>query len=85
MKTFELTWRNKFLTIGAKTGPEIVEQLEAAARKLREIWDTGKVQYAHGADDDYATFTTNDPEIAEKYGFEPVAKEDEEDLSRSSK
>ena len=77
-KNFELLWRNKFLTLEAKTGQEMVEQLEAAARKLREIWETKKVEYSHGADDDYATFTTTDPEIAEKYGFEPVAEEDED-------
>jgi hypothetical protein len=64
------TWRNKFLTVDAKTLDEMVVALKAATAELVEIQQTGKVRLEGGADDDYAMLVTEDEDVARKHGLE---------------
>lgn len=72
MKTYELLWRNKFLTIDAKSFDDIIKGLESAVKILKEMKKTNKITYDGGADDDYARFITTDKGIADKFGFEEI-------------
>lgn len=65
---YETTWRNKFLTIDAKTIAEMAEKLEHAAAALRQMATDG-IQLEGGAENDYACLTTYDPKVAEKWGI----------------
>lgn len=66
-----MTWRNKFLTVEAKTIEEMVESLESAVEELREMQAEGVTLMDDGsAGDDYARLVTNDAAVAEKFGFE---------------
>ncbi len=61
-------WRNKFLTIEAKSIEEMIENLQAAGELLRRMRDDGvTLDPDGGTSDDYARLVTNDPEIARKY------------------
>jgi len=61
-------WRNKFLTMEAGTIDDMIQDLESAVKKLKEMRDDGIVLEG-GAGDDYARLVTKDPEVAEKYDF----------------
>lgn len=77
---YEMLWRNKFLTLDCTSIPEMAEVLEDAAKLLRELHATGKVELMdEDISDDYAFFVTEDKAIAEKYGFEEMEFEDEDD------
>lgn len=65
---YEVLWRNKFLTIEAKTIEEMAEKLESAAITLKQMAVDGVVLEG-GAKDDYATLVTYDPKVAEKWGM----------------
>lgn len=73
MKKYELVWRNKWLTSGAKSGQEMVDMLKAAAEQLaelageKEIWSN-----MTAAGDDYVYFYTHNKNIAKKHGFDEV-------------
>jgi hypothetical protein len=66
--TYELLWRNKFLTINAETIDDMIDTLQGATDELRAMRDAG-ITLAHGQEDDYATFITEDKELAERFGF----------------
>jgi hypothetical protein len=72
---FEVTLRAKWLADGAKTLEQIAEALEAEAAHLRELAVAG-VELADLVEDDCASLTTTDPEVAAKCEFEPVKEED---------
>jgi hypothetical protein len=74
---FEMTWRAKWLADGSKTVEQMAEMLEAQATYLRELAAAG-VELADEVDDDYASLTTTDPDVAAKYEFHTVEDEDEE-------
>lgn len=78
-KSYELLWRNKYLSTHAESFDDIINALEGAVNQLKEMKATGLIEYTEGADDDYAMFITTDTEIAEKYGFEEIEDDDEED------
>lgn len=65
---YETTWRNKFLTIKAKSIQEMADMLEHASVLLRQMAADG-IQLEGGAENDYACLTTYDPKIAEKWGI----------------
>ena len=65
---YETTWRNKFLTVDAKSINEMAEKLEHAATTLRQMAADGVVLEG-GQQDDYAVMVTYDPKIAEKWGI----------------
>jgi len=76
-RMFETTWRAKWLADGAKTIEQMAEALEAEAVHLRELAAAG-VELADEVNDDYASLTTADPDVAAKYEFRTVEDEDEE-------
>jgi hypothetical protein len=75
---FETTWRAKWLADGAKTIEQMAEALEAEAMHLRELAAAG-VELVDEVNDDYASLTTTDPDIAAKYEFQTVEDEDEDE------
>ena len=67
-KKYMLLWRNKFLTLEAKSLDEMVDSLQAAAEQLRNMRADGVVLEPDGGTaDDYARLVTNDPDVARKY------------------
>ena len=69
---YEYIWRNKWLTSDAKTIEEMALILKSAATKLEQMSKDGiklDLETSNGGDD-YHYLCTEDPAIAEKYGFE---------------
>jgi hypothetical protein len=69
MSCYMLLWRNKFLTVDAKTLGEMARKLREAAAELEAMHATGKVTLEGGVDDDYAELVTTDLEVAKRFGF----------------
>lgn len=78
VKRYETFWATKWLTEGAQSLQEMAEQLEMAAKELLAMAETGKVQMAEPVDGGHALFTTEDPEVAARFGM-TVPEWDEED------
>lgn len=76
---YEYTWRNKWLTEGAKTLDDMIEILRSAATCLARMRGQGIVLRDDGCQkDDYATLTTTDSKVAKEFGFlPPLELEDE--------
>ncbi|MEO6787829.1 MAG: hypothetical protein ABI318_17030, partial [Chthoniobacteraceae bacterium] len=61
-------WRNKFLTVEAKSLGEMVAGLSEAAATLSAMMEDGvTLETPGGTSDDYAYLVTTDPAIARKY------------------
>lgn len=76
-KTYELCWRNKFLTLDAKSIDDMAGILEGAAKQLREMQAAGvTLDPESGVGDDYASLITSDPEVAKKFGMEEPETEE---------
>ena len=73
---YHLTWRNKFLTNDAKSINDMIDNLEFAVEQLREMRDAGVVLDG-GAEDDYAVLVTDEPKIADRFGFWEVEEDDD--------
>jgi hypothetical protein len=71
---FELLWCRRRLTSGAETINGLIDALQEAADELREMRDAG-VDLEPLGSDGHALLLTDDPEVAERFGFE----EEEED------
>lgn len=70
-KRYVTIWRNKFLTLDAKTLPEMIELLKGAVANLESMLGDGvELDPEGGTADDYAYLVTSDPDIARKYGME---------------
>ncbi len=69
--SYELIWRNKFLTADAKTIDEMIQALHAAADDLRTLQAKG-VTLSEESDmaGDFAYLITDDPTIASEYDFD---------------
>jgi len=68
---YELLWRNKFLTIEAKTIDDMIQSLQSAVDELQTMKEVGvTLDETGGTADDYARLITTDPSVAEKFGFE---------------
>ncbi len=64
-------WRNKFLTLEAKSIDDMIATLQAAAAELDAMRADGvTLDPEGGTADDYAYLVTTDPEVARKYGME---------------
>ena len=75
-RRFVSTWRNQALSLDAISIDQVVDALKAAAARLEQMKADGiTLDPDGGTADDYALLVTNDPEVAERYGFT-----DEEDL-----
>jgi Nucleotidyl transferase AbiEii toxin, Type IV TA system len=69
-KRYALHWRNKFLTLKAKSLDEMIAALDHAAQELREMKADGVILDPEGGTaDDYARLISTDPEVARKYGM----------------
>ncbi|MBX9678988.1 MAG: nucleotidyltransferase family protein [Gemmataceae bacterium] len=70
-RRYVMLWRNKFLTIDAKSLSEMADTLAAAANQLQQMQADGvTLDPDGGTGDDYAMLVTNDPDVARKYGME---------------
>ncbi|HEX3595634.1 MAG TPA: nucleotidyltransferase family protein [Polyangiaceae bacterium] len=69
-KRYVRLWRNKYLTIEAKSLDDMISTLAAAADELRQMQADGVVlDSTEGVADDYAHLVTTSAEVAEKYGM----------------
>ncbi len=78
---YERCWRNKFLTTEAKTIDDMINIFEEVVKEFKQMKADGitlREDVMGGISDDYATLITDDPKVAEKYGFELELTEDEE-------
>jgi hypothetical protein len=76
---FELTWRNKYLTVRAASLDEMARLLEEAAAELRRMQGAGVLLASDGGvADDYARLVTDDLAVAREFGFEPVVGEEDD-------
>ena len=76
---YELLWRNKWLTAGAKSIDDMIGYLLEAADKLRTMQAKGvKLDDDGGQVDDYARLVTDDPAVAEEFQFEEEFWDDED-------
>lgn len=67
-KTFEYTWRNKWLTSDAKSIADMAKALRVAADQLDEMSKDGFVlDCDSGVEDDYASLVTQDKAMAKKW------------------
>ena len=85
-KRYVQTWRNKFLTLDAKSLDDMIATLRTAAETMQAMRQDGVyLDPEGGTADDYALLVTNDPDVAKKYGMQdeaelmPEDKEDEND------
>jgi hypothetical protein len=76
---YELSWRNKFLTADANTLDEMISTLQAATDELRAMRAAGVTLDPCGMEDDYARLVTDDPKVAEQFGFSFTEYEPEDD------
>lgn len=81
---YSLTLRNKFLTVDAENITDMIESLQSHVNFLKELRDAG-IELEHGQEDDYATFYTEDKEIADRFGFNLEEDwEEDEDFDEES-
>lgn len=78
MADFEYLWRNKWITSEAENIDDMISSFEYHLDLLKQFKAAG-LQPEGGIDDDYATFVTDSPELAKKFGFEKTEWDDEED------
>src|SRR5215218_1915614 len=81
-RLYEYVWRNKWLTAKAESIGDMIGSLQAAADELREMKSRGvTLDQGGGVGDDYATLITDDPSVAEEFGFDDrdEGEEDERD------
>lgn len=72
-------WRNKWITSNAKSIDDFINIFEALAKEFREWKDWGiQLNDDGGVGDDYATFTTDNMDIAIKAGFTVYIGDDRE-------
>jgi hypothetical protein len=73
---YEAVWRAKGTVDGATTVGEMVKKLVEAGQYLLDLEAAG-VTVDHEVDDDYAYLVTDDPAVAEQFGF-PLREDEEE-------
>jgi hypothetical protein len=80
-KRYVTIWRNKFLTLDAKSLPEMLDTLKGAVATLESMLADGvELDPDGGTADDYAYLVTSDPAIARKYGMEDESELFPEDI-----
>jgi len=76
---YRRTWRNKFLTLEAKSIGDMISAMEQAAAELKEMKAAGVTMVPDSAGDDYAQLVTTDPDVAKRFQMDdPLDDEDEE-------
>lgn len=76
--SFTTLYRCKGICDDAKTLSEMAENLESAAKELREMEAAG-ISLDGPVNDDYAEFVTEDQETATKYGLTALEDDLDED------
>lgn len=77
---YVMTWRNKFLTVDATSLDDMISTLDGAVEELKQMKAAGVYLVNDGSvGDDYATLTTNDKEVAARFGMELDDYDEEED------
>jgi hypothetical protein len=77
---FEYLFRGKFLFMEDRTISDVIDTLRATLTQFEEWRDAGVTLRDDGsAEDDYLYFETTNADFADKFGFEPVRQEDNED------
>jgi hypothetical protein len=70
MTEYEMTWRSGLLTSEAQTIDEMIVTLAAATNDLKRMKAAGVTVDPHGgADDDAVRLVTDNPLVAEEFGF----------------
>jgi hypothetical protein len=78
---YEYFWHNRYLTDNATSIEDMVAGLRSAADELEEMRLAGvRLEDLDGIADDWGHLTTDDPQVAERFGFEEPYDDDEEDL-----
>jgi len=78
-KKYISTWRNKWITSQASTIDDFISTFEALAKQFRQWKEWGIKLHDDGAvGDDYATFITDDMDVAIKAGFTFYSGDDRE-------
>ena len=74
-----MTWRNKWITSNAGTIDDFINTFESLAKQFRQ-WKEWGIQLHNdgGVGDDYATFITDNMDVAIKAGFTFYMGEDRE-------
>lgn len=76
---YETWWRNKYLTVDAKSIGKMAANLDRAAKSLREMEAAGvKLDRDSGVEDDYATLYTTDAAVAKRFGMQEADEYDED-------
>lgn len=87
-KKYLRIWRNKFLTVGAKSLDDMIAMLGSAADELRKMQADGVVLDPQGgAVDDCVHLVTGDPEVARKYDLHEASEffgDDDDDGDKGS-
>ena len=79
MATYETIWRNKFIEPDEMTLESLIAVLRASADELEEMRQVG-ITLREESNSDYYFLTTEDPEVAAKFGLvEEDVGEDEGD------
>ncbi|MFX0040583.1 MAG: hypothetical protein ACFFCY_06255 [Promethearchaeota archaeon] len=69
-KIYITTWRNKWITSGAKSIDDFIKTFEDLLKRFKQWKEWGITLYDDGGtDDDYATFATDNIDVAIKAGF----------------
>ena len=75
---YSLVWMSKYLTAGSRSLKDLAVRLEAAAAALRGMRAPGVRPDPDGdTDNGFPLPTTDDSQIAERFGFDPPEEEDD--------
>ncbi len=77
-RTYEMLWRNKWITADAESIDDMIAMLSAAIGELREMKAAGLKGDFEGAGDDYIFFRTTDSKVAEKFGLYELEDDEQE-------
>lgn len=82
---YEMTWRNKFLTIDADSIDDMIEDLQSAVYKLEAMKKAGvKLDPDSNTEFDFAHLVTEDASVAKQFGFEEKKiEEDSENFGQT--
>jgi hypothetical protein len=70
MVTFQVLWKNKYLTANATTVADMARSLQEAAHELKAMHEAGVVLENDGCvADDYAHLSTTDAAVAAQFGM----------------
>jgi hypothetical protein len=75
-KTFERTWRNKWITNDATSPDEMIAAYRNAIEEIEALKAAGVEFDFDNAHDDYIELYTDDPKVADEFGFNDFDEDD---------